>query len=412
MDDFINFIDEVSSTQNTNDKILNINESLDFDGMLWSPIDLNGITINGNGNVLSNFTIGNVNTRANLKSNEMESIGLFSVIDNSVVKDLSIEKVRIDGIGYENTGILAGEIINSKVENIVMKDIEINGSKNTGIVSGKFINSSLIGVSIDNANIEGENVGVVGTLDGTIENVVVKNSDYYGSEEIGGITAIAFEGSKIENVKVLGKTNIVSKNSNVGGIVGIHYGGDIKYALVDVEGNFYNHRNIGGIVGLILGKVKLSNVTVTGVGTIEGNTVGGIVGRSDYYLEVTNAYVGKKINGTRRSGNLFGYIKSNEYTGIDFENISKYDALNIKNIIMLSEPSNIISDTIYGNIHVDNLYYRAYGELTLVDSFRGHENLTDILFLSLTDLKNENLYENWDRDIWNIDGINIPSIKY
>ena len=97
---------------------------IDMAGIEWTPVTFNG-TLDGNGHAIKNLrlsTKGNAvrdTYDGNMKSYQTTLVGLFDVIENATVKDLTLSSVYVE---YETdepcfAGTIAGYMDNSKIIN-------------------------------------------------------------------------------------------------------------------------------------------------------------------------------------------------------------------------------------------------------------------------------------------------------
>lgn len=114
--------------------VLKSNTNFSSMGTCYTPFDFYG-EIDGN-----YFSFKNLNLIC-----ENKYVGLFSNIDNAVLKNLTFDNFQIYGLDKSYCGVIAGVIQNSLIENVNIKINSYNyilGGK-VGIVAGEIINSKI-----------------------------------------------------------------------------------------------------------------------------------------------------------------------------------------------------------------------------------------------------------------------------
>lgn len=200
-------------------------------------------------------------------------------------------------------------ISGSDKEFYLKNDIDLSGISNwvplegfTGILEGN--NFKVIGLTISDNN---DNVGLFGTLEGTVKNLVFEqvSVEFNGvAEGIGTLTGR--NKGIIQNVTVDGVVNAPTSNF-VGGIVGINYG-DLFDSVANVTVTGFD--NVGGIVGYVDSEnIEFSNNVSNG--DVFGNAkVGGIAGSFVItYNDGTSPWT-SYIDGTTNNGNVTGQDES------------------------------------------------------------------------------------------------------
>ncbi|MEX3625880.1 fibronectin type III domain-containing protein, partial [Viridibacillus arvi] len=211
---------------------------IDLTGVNWTPFDFQGV-LDANGFKIKNLTLNHY--------------GLFSTINNGVVKNLTIENFNIT-FNAGNVGALAGKTENSTIENVKVLNSKVKGTYEVGLLTGSTKNTTV------------KRVMAEGTVNGTADT--------------GGLIGTSYANNTIENAY----TNAIVNNS-----------GD----------------RTGGVVGYIKDTLVLKNVYSTSA--VKGrNMVGGIVGSHDstqYITGLTNVYaLNSLVEGTGTAiGNIFGF---------------------------------------------------------------------------------------------------------
>ena len=165
-----------------------------------------------------------------------------------------------------------------------------NGSAFSGVIDGN-------GYTIFGLNGSGSNVGLVGTLSGTIKNLTISYSSFTASGTNG--FAGAFAGTNNGTVSYKGSSG---QYNYIGGIVG------------DNSGNVVGSKNTGAITGIYAGGIvgyatAGSTQKCTNTGSVSGYDVGGIVGYVKNGMSIANCVNNGNVTGQSygRSGGLAGY---------------------------------------------------------------------------------------------------------
>ena len=150
----------------------------------------------------------------------------------------------------------------------------------------------------------------------TISNLTLEAAGGGVSGATIGILAVeTYAGTDIENVHVVGNVN---GESNVGGLIGINFGGTITNS--SATGNVVGTNGVGGLAGYTSGTITNSYA----IGIVSGtDDVGGLIGYSQG--TITNSYAEVTVTGTGgigRIGGLAGYSSgtiTNSYATGDVE---------------------------------------------------------------------------------------------
>lgn len=143
-------------------KTITIDEAIDLDGNLWTPIgDAIAIpfsgTVEGNENTISNLWI-------DLPSQSVA--GLFGQVTGGTLSDITIDTSNI--VAADTAGTLVGNIsTGSSIDNCHAKNVDVSSiGENTGGLVGGLLTDS----SIANSSSSGDVVGVnqIGGLAGTV----------------------------------------------------------------------------------------------------------------------------------------------------------------------------------------------------------------------------------------------------
>lgn len=232
-----------------------LGRDIDLGKELWIPI---GQTVNtpfsggldGNGYTISNLTI---------KQEESNYVGLFGVINNAKIYNLTISDVNI--VGNEYTGALVGYATGA-IKYIV----------NCRVEKGRITGTNRVG-------------GLIGATDNT-------SSLYFTS---------------VNNCS--SDVTVIGTGSYIGGLIG-YYRSQIQncYATGDVEGYSY----LGGLIGWLDGNAYGCYTTgnIEQVGTM---FVGGLVGYAGTDGSIMNSYSLSNINGNTYVGGIIGYTATTFY---------------------------------------------------------------------------------------------------
>ena len=204
----------------------------------WTPIGSNSNPFNGfyDGNNLK-ITGLTIQTNNNY-------VGLFSAIDStnkSKIENLKLEDVNINGA--EHVGALAGYINKADVTNVhVIGEVNIEGSGQiVGGLTGECCKTQITRCSVDSPN------GLVN----------VGNS----GSSVGGLIGLAYNGVENNSISESYASIIVQGNSNVGGLVGYMYKYSIENSYSNssliVIGN--NPTSIGGLIGEMYDSCSFNN---------------------------------------------------------------------------------------------------------------------------------------------------------
>jgi len=232
--------------------------------------------------------------------------GSWVPIDYSGVLDGNGHEIRgvtVDGSGSQ-TGFLASLGSGSEVKNLDVKNIEITGDDKTGFIGQTY--GSVQNVHVENADIEGEyTVGaLVGKNSGTITDSSAEGK-VDGSGTVGG-----FVGDNREKITdSSADVSVTGTDWDVGGFVGMNYGGDIthSYAEGDVTSDSLK---VGGLAGVTLGNITESYAT----GDVDGKgLVGGLTGQINARwwpdaVTVSDSYATGDVFATGEQTGKYNYV--------------------------------------------------------------------------------------------------------
>ena len=219
-------------------------------------------------------------------------------------------------------------IANTNKSYILANDIDLAGESNWQAIEGFSGTLNGTGHSITNLTINsvnGENIGLFGTLQGTVKDLIIENAQITARGDAGkaGIVAGTNKGT-ISNVTVSG--NIAPEYySYVGGLVGYNECG--KVVNCTNQATVIGANNVGGIVGSVVVNTNDAITSCTNEGIITGkDNVGGIAGyltcvRSNATYQISNNTNKNTVTGDNRVGGIFGEVYA-------FYEYYKYDDYN------------------------------------------------------------------------------------
>lgn len=368
---------------------------LDFTGVTVDPIKGFAGIFDGNGHYIRNITVDtsastekySYYSEDNLKTSGIDEIeviapaGLFDRIELGTVKNLGIQSATITGKG--NVGILAGEVVETTIENSIVKDSTAtsDGHSNEGSIGGligwaykKENPTTIKDIKMDNVNVTGASVtsGIIGTTtaDIVITGSLVENSTIFAKpdtkwtsyEAQGGIlgftagTTVTIDNCYVGKSTL--KNNLQEINSPTsgiacGGIFGATYYQGTNTVTVSNSSVEDTELALGAVNGGICGSLCSSNVNINiykcntkGLKT-NALTVGGILGYAGWPIaslvvtecNVDNLQIDQNVKCTG-SGNsnfagivAFTYFKDNceiKKCNVTNSTISVYDENDVK----------------------------------------------------------------------------------
>ena len=311
-----------------------INKSPTENYILMNDLDFKN---EGSSVYLSNSFSGKIDGNNHIIKNYIADISLFNYLNKAKLENLFFNNISLTKTTQSGYSSLLGTAMSSIINNVHVKDMNINISS-----SGNFYAAGLIGYS-NGTSIE--NCSVI--------NLTINNTGKGGSINIGGI--VGYSGSsRIENSYVQNLDfNLQNINDlSIGGIIGLEYAvhGQIKncYATGNIN---IDKGNVGGIVGTSYGTIRNTYSSIK-IETMSDNA-GGIVGYD--YTNVNNLSL---MSNNFVIGNVYS-SKNSEFVGRIVgrqvkENrnnyIYEYQTLNG---ILPEENSNLIR---YSDIKASNIY--------------------------------------------------------
>jgi len=329
----------------------NLIENVTFENItIKTPYNYLGVISNNMGDI-QNVDFNNIKVEAEGK----QSIGSIG-INSGKLQNIKLNNINI--IGQTKVGGLVGETDDTVIDNIVGKNIKVEGNGNfiggiMGYIVGNRSTTAGMGI-ITNISIKNSEIttstgtgigGIYGLQSGNSrveENLNTINCKISGISSVGGIAGgSGYQTEGIKDVNVINST-IVGEGDGIGGLIG--NGGNVQYSYIknsEVIANNVNSKNIGGMIGKLSwgvnygGSIK-TNVTtnadnvggIIGYGmqmntiflldsTIVGkNSVGGISGFGEISA-ISNTYSNANVIGSGKAvGGIIGYLDNSKMTNI------------------------------------------------------------------------------------------------
>ena len=368
------------SVSNCND-LQDINNNLDSNYYLLTDINCEGINFNPIGSLSNKFTgifDGRFHKIENVKVNGSDYVGIFSVTENAIIKNVKLIDLNISGGDFVG---FVGDAFYTTFENIE--------------ISGTFDGISRVG-------------SLVGGGSGKISNVKVLDSNVTGIFDVGGLIGASF-GTEVNSVYVKSK---IEGDDKVGGVVGWTNTNNDKYEKIIINSEIICDTNCGSLGGYI----QDDNINqVVSFSKLKGSRIGGLIG-SLWYSDLNNSRFVGDINSYVVSSIAY-YVKYSKiensyaagtaegtyYTTIDYA----YDS-NIRHIFDATDTSKVTSsksitykcnDTNYIEVYID----KSKTGILNTNSSRCTTNLPNSVLIDNSnyfyDLSNPPM-DVWDRNIW------------
>lgn len=256
-------------------------------------------TYDGNGHTISNVS----------SSAPSDYWGLFRYLLNASISALTLNGVTVSANNKDYLASLAGEAVDSTIENVTVIGASITTGSYSGGLVGYFEGGSIIDSSVSGeltatgdylGGLAGQNYG------GSIIRSSAAVDVTAGSNYIGGLV-----GENSGPITDTYATGDVIGFGHVGGLVG--YNSD-WYAVATIlrshaHGNVSGPDRAGGLVGRnIQSSIALS--FATGDVTNSGNATGGLVGENSG--PISDSYATGNVNGDTNVGGLAG-LHGNDY---------------------------------------------------------------------------------------------------
>ena len=387
--ELMNFAAAVNGGNNYQNTLVKLTNNIDLTGYSYpsltgfDPIGTEAAPFagifDGQNHTISNIYINSVKPG---ETTNTINVGLFGVINNAMIKDLTVsyaencslyannfggivglsngtstlKNCKITGSVVENSEDTAGGLIGKAVGTgeDKLKVIDCTNEATISIVDSKDTNTESIGgligasevtteilngnntssIGIDDSTASAQNVGgLVGKASGSIVVIDSKNEGSVNGKYSGGMVALVDSGDKIwiQNSKNTGNISTIANNSfsNCGGMIANIKANNIDITIAKCE----NRGTVGtenrssasaGIIGLISGS---SNVSVKSIridktsnyGSIYNNSEkAGIIGRNDSDYTLDSFIVTDTFNYGSLSGNNSSGLMGIVYKGKNF----------------------------------------------------------------------------------------------
>ena len=191
-------------------------------------------------------------------------------VDKTVVEIANAEQLKAfaakvnEGNSYEGVTIkLTADIVLNNDEPWTPIGNFVNDDNDTRF-KGTFDGNSKIISNLNISATDTNNVGLFGVLNGTVQNLTLKNVTVTGAEGVGAVAGKIFNTGLIDNVTVTNVT--VSGTHYVGGVAGYAYG-NVKNCTVtdaDITANVDSNNDNGDKAGGIVGYLGENSYIVTG----------------------------------------------------------------------------------------------------------------------------------------------------
>jgi hypothetical protein len=296
-------------------ELQNINQNLSAQYVLSNDIDCSGTQFIPIGTTDSPFTgkldgAGYKVSYLNIMSKQGTSyVGLFGVTNNAIISQLTLENVNIKGENY--VAALIGMARSTKIYNV----------SSSGSIQGEYIGT-----------LQGRNIG--GLIGGLLDHSILNHCHSSANISVG-ISPYFYVGGLIgfsQNSVIYGSyaTGNVNATSSVGGLIGLLEDSSVSYSYatgaVNIEGKYaYSLSNAGGLIGLVKSNEVASSVSTSyATGNVNAESkikiegVGGLIGRVTASNASPMCNSGKiaKISNSFSSGTSFGYAAKGGLVGI------------------------------------------------------------------------------------------------
>ncbi|MBO7219272.1 MAG: hypothetical protein J6V40_04790, partial [Clostridia bacterium] len=217
------------------------------------------------------------------------SLGMFAKItDNSIIRNLNINISEVYGTGINYVGVIAGQIISSKVYNVQVsgnKDIYVTGNNAVGGIAGRITGDSFIVNSTVSVSVEANYYGINNIFSSENFNVDSGTFNLYASN-------YTYVGGKIVNTEKPTSSNI-NVISYAGGIAGVI---DVTAFEDSTDTNY---------------SARVRECIVKGAITVSGEVAGGLTGYAGVHTVLSDSSVeieeGAHIDASRIAGGVVAH---------------------------------------------------------------------------------------------------------
>ena len=276
----------------------------------WAPIGNSTTTFKARFDGRNNSVFG-------LYVNESSGAGLFGAIENAAVSNVNVKDGYIRNPMYGAGGIAGGALGTSTITNTSNSAtiVSINGA---GGIVGHLLGSAVISSSYNTGIVTAtaDNAGGIAGLRAApfSANAKIMNSYNTGNVSQGGLNGGGSGGivGGIDGVMTITncyntghiQTTGAGAPGHTGGIVGYNVSGTIidSYNAGAVTGV----SQVGGIAGVAATNAVITSCYNRGVLTATGSNRGGIVGRRDGSITISNTYYNSTVFSGPQIGNVTG----------------------------------------------------------------------------------------------------------
>ena len=383
--------------------LIEINNELNANYKMMADVDLTGIdfdpigqenfaftgTLDGNNHKITGLIINKNNLK--IKDN----VGLFEVLENAVITNLTIENANITG--DNNVGILAGKIVKgANINNVkVSGSIEASNANNKvlEIIPSNIKNPQNVATALEKITsvkytdwlnylngTNGQPLDIISpTVANNIESAISNKSNalynttginiYTG--RVGGLVGYIdiYENDYDTNIiNTTADTNIKTDGIKIGGLIGKLYNEKTSKQNLVVQNttsslikNELNNDYVGGFAGEIVNdsvnSISIKDLNING--NITGNNyTGGIVGtitnNANSQINIENIESTFDIDSIGNNvGGLIGLVLNNASGIINIENAMSTSQINANNYVggLIGQTQNIAK----GTININNL---------------------------------------------------------
>ena len=377
-------------------------------------VQAENITIQASGNIIGGVVAYN----------------LGNIINNIYIKDSEIEgNDNVGGVMGQGTGYSDS----SGIMNITSYDVSVKGkskvggligySGDFGLKSSKIKDSTILGNGNCIGGAIGEKSDWSGSTNVVVENCIIENTNIE-ADGIGGI--VGYDDGNTVNYYYIRDSQIISAGKNVGGLFGIKLSNTYISSSAGYNLKIEGDNNVGGILGR--GNAKLNNNYINADIKVYTDTAGGFIGKlqnenmssgSNVSNIYQNYFVGT-ITGKKNVGGQIGNIESDIYIG-NYDTYYYYS--NFVQADLNSDDNLTISLGIGNrpeqNQRLKDMYYYKYSTINGENPNEQNEVfISNDRYLVEEELKQQNTYTlklKWTTSSWNFDMLTnnkYPIIKY
>ena len=238
----------------------------------WPPIEGFSAILDGNGYTISNLQIDR---------DSMNRIGLFSLTNGAVVRDLNLSNVKIEG--KSKVGGLVAEARNSTIIGISVSG-EITASTNVaGLIAvtedNNLIANSQVQVRVKGANLVGALIGSVGTSGNAGDNLIINShatGTVEGNDSAGGLIAAVLGRARVINSYA--DVNIINSNNTTdqGGLIGQLNGDNAQIINSYARGSIsvFSRGMSSGLIGRLASGTVRNSYSIADLRLSSGNVNG------------------------------------------------------------------------------------------------------------------------------------------